>query len=82
MLRLAVKDIMSRQPGGALLGAVAYADTFLEVGNAEIVGYDGLSCAAFIIGLDINTSLNPTHIVMHIFVSFRIPLCILGPCLR
>ena len=32
VLRLAVKDIRSCRPGGALLGAVAYADTFLEVG--------------------------------------------------
>ena len=33
VLRLAVRDVRSRNPvcPGALLGAVAYADTFLEV---------------------------------------------------
>ena len=35
VLRLAVRDVRSRNPAcpGALLGAVAYADTFLEVGG-------------------------------------------------
>ena len=37
VLRLAVRDVRSRNPAcpGALLGAVAYADTFLEVGGGK-----------------------------------------------
>ena len=41
VLRLAVKDIRSCLPGGTLLGAVAYADTFIEVSASGRMTVEG-----------------------------------------